>query len=187
MPALPARVIRFGPFELDAGKAELRKHGVRLRIQDQPLRILTALLEDPGETVSREELVRRVWPTGAFVDFEHGLNAAVNRLRHILGDSAENPRYIETVARRGYCFIGQVSPQAFAPALYSLAVLPFANLSRDRDDDYFSDGLAEEIISALAKIPSLRVIARLLLSIRRSYSAAEADRGAFERRRRARR
>ena len=93
MPGAPARVIRFGPFALDVGKAVLRKHGVRLRIQDQPFRILTALLDNPGETVGREELVKHVWPSGTFVDFEHSLNAAVNRLRQILGDSVENPRY----------------------------------------------------------------------------------------------
>src|SRR6516162_6537710 len=109
MSGWPARVIRFGPFELDVEKAELRKHGVRLRIHDQPFRILAALVENRGVTVTRQELIKRVWSSGTFVDFEHSLNAAVNRLRHVLSDSAENPRYIETVARRGYCFIGRTA------------------------------------------------------------------------------
>ena len=177
----PAKWIRFGPFELDVERAELRKKGVRLRIHDQPFRILTALLENPGVTVSRQELIKRVWSSGTFVDFEHSLNAAVNRLRETLGDSVEHPRYIETVARRGYCFIGQAvtSPPASSradektvsatetsespgpsQAPQTVAVLPFVNLGPDRTDDYFSDGLAEELISALTKVPLLRVTAR---------------------------
>jgi eukaryotic-like serine/threonine-protein kinase len=99
------RVFRFGAFELDPHAGELRKHGVRLHVQEQPLRILTALLERPGEIVTREDLVRTIWPDGVFVDFERGLNAAVNRLRHVLGDSASQPRYIETAARKGYRFL----------------------------------------------------------------------------------
>jgi DNA-binding winged helix-turn-helix (wHTH) protein len=102
------RIFRFGAFELDTGDGELRKHGVRLRLQDQPLKILLTLLERPGELVPREDLVRTVWPHGVFVDYERGLNAAVTRLRHALGDSAEQPRYIETITRKGYRFIGSV-------------------------------------------------------------------------------
>lgn len=98
-------------FELDPAAGELRKHGVRVRLQEQPFRVLTALLEKPGEIVSREELVRRIWPDGTFVEFERSLNAAVNRLRQTLGDSAEAPRYIETLARRGYRFIGPVKTE----------------------------------------------------------------------------
>jgi TolB-like protein/Flp pilus assembly protein TadD len=165
MRALLPRVIRFGSFELDTGKAQLRKHGVRLRIQDQPFCILMALLERPGEIISREELVKRVWPSGTFVDFEHSLNAAVNRLRQVLCDSLENPRYIETVTRRGYCFVGQVESQTQAADLQSLAVLPFTNLSHNGDDDYFCDGLAVEIINGLTKIPGLRVIGRASSSL----------------------
>jgi DNA-binding winged helix-turn-helix (wHTH) protein len=114
-----------------------------------------ALLERPGEIISREELVKRVWPSGTFVDFEHSLNAAVNRLRQVLCDSLENPRYIETVTRRGYCFVGPIESQTQAADLPSLAVLPFTNLCHDRDDDYFCDGLAVEIINGLNKIPGL--------------------------------
>ena len=101
--------------------AELRKHGVRLRIQDQPFRILLALLENPGEVVSREELVRRLWPDGTFVDFERSLNAAINRLRQVLSDSAERPRYVETVARRGYRFIAPVEAE---PEVISMPAEP---------------------------------------------------------------
>jgi Tol biopolymer transport system component/DNA-binding winged helix-turn-helix (wHTH) protein len=96
------RTVRFGVFEVDLCNGELRKHGVRLRLQEQPFKVLAALLEQPGEVVSREELVRRLWPEGTFVDFDRGLNAAVTRLRQVLGDSAVTPRYVETVARRGY-------------------------------------------------------------------------------------
>src|SRR6476469_9275117 len=100
-----AVLFRFGPFELDLRTGELRKRGVRLPLQDQPLRILTALLERPGDIVTREDLCRRLWPHGTFVDFEHSLNAAVRRLRVTLGDTAETPRFVETVHRRGYRFL----------------------------------------------------------------------------------
>jgi Tol biopolymer transport system component/DNA-binding winged helix-turn-helix (wHTH) protein len=109
-----SRIIRFGVFELDTANGELRKHGIRIRLQEQPFQILTALVTCPGEIVTREELVRRLWPEDTFVDFEHSLNAAVNRLRQVLGDSAETPRYIETVARRGYRFVGTVTPDVLA-------------------------------------------------------------------------
>lgn len=104
----PGEKIRFSEFELDLRRGELRKQGIRIRVQEQPLKILTALLEQPGEVVTREELRKRVWGEDTFVEFEHGLNAAVNRLREALCDSAEEPRYIETVARRGYRFIAEV-------------------------------------------------------------------------------
>lgn len=108
---LPPRIVRFGAFEADLTNVELRKHGAALRLQEQPFRVLEALVGRPGEIVPREELVRRLWPDGTFVDFERGLNAAVTRLRQALTESAENPRYIETVARRGYRFIGEVRPE----------------------------------------------------------------------------
>ena len=98
--------MRFGPFQLDLRTGELRKHGVRLRLQEQPFQVLAALLDRPGEVVTRDELARRLWADGTVVDYEGGLNAAVTRLRQALADSAETPRYIETVARRGYCWIG---------------------------------------------------------------------------------
>lgn len=109
---LPAGIVRFGAFEVDLTRGEMRKLGLRVRIQQQPLQVLSALLERPGEVVSREELVRRLWPEGTFVDFDRSLNAAVTRLRQTLSDSAEHPRYVETVARQGYRFVAPVE-QAF--------------------------------------------------------------------------
>jgi len=105
----------FGPFEVNAGSGELFKHGVRVRLSRQPLQILLALLEQPGEVVTREQLLAKIWAEGTFVDFEHSLNAAVNRLRQSLNDSAEKPRYIETVPARGYRFIGTLDRRMFSP------------------------------------------------------------------------
>jgi len=96
------QVGRFGPYEVHLATGELRKHGIRLRLQDQPFQILVLLLARPGKLVTREEIRQRLWPSGTFVDFDNGLNTALSRLREVLGDSAENPRYIETLARRGY-------------------------------------------------------------------------------------
>src|SRR5579863_2395612 len=102
------RTIRFNDFEMDVRAFELRREGSRVRLQEQPLRILTALLERPGEVVTRDEIRRRLWPNGTVVEVSHGINAAVQRLREALGESAENPRFIETLARRGYRFIAPV-------------------------------------------------------------------------------
>ena len=226
MPTSPAsRITRFGEYELDHRAGELRKGGIRIRLQDQPLLVLQALLETPGEVVTREELQRRIWPADTFVDFDHGLHAAVNRLRAALNDSAEKPRYIETVARRGYRFIGKVDlareiqPQVapleldgdshsgwstllfekvlwkswaallagfilaigFATLLVvanvyglrdwlvgpaaaarkqvrSLAVLPLENVSSDPKQEYFADGMTEELITQLSKLGAVKVI-----------------------------
>jgi Tol biopolymer transport system component/DNA-binding winged helix-turn-helix (wHTH) protein len=109
-PAAPSspRTIRFGVFELDLKAGELRKQGVKVKLQDQPFQILVMLLEHPGEIVTREEIQQKLWPADTFVDFEHGINAAVKRLREALDDSADNPRFVETLARRGYRFIAPV-------------------------------------------------------------------------------
>src|SRR5882724_3507899 len=96
---------KFGTFEIDLRARELRKGGIRVRLQDQPFEILAMMLDRPGEVVTREELRQRLWPAGTFVDFEHSLNAAVKRLRAALGDDADNPRFVETLPRRGYRFI----------------------------------------------------------------------------------
>src|SRR5712692_2240345 len=101
--------IRFGAFEVDLHTGELRKHGIKIRLQEQPLQILQQLLEHPGEVVNREELQKRIWPADTFVDFDHGLYSAVQRLREALGDPAETPRYVETLPRRGYRFIAPVN------------------------------------------------------------------------------
>jgi Tol biopolymer transport system component/DNA-binding winged helix-turn-helix (wHTH) protein len=114
-PGQSPKIIRFGAFEVDLNAGELRKQGLRLRLQEQPFQVLSALLENPGEVVGREDLVRRLWPDGTVVDFDRGLNAAVTRLRQALSDSAETPRYVETVARRGYRFIAPVDSAAEPP------------------------------------------------------------------------
>jgi TolB-like protein/DNA-binding winged helix-turn-helix (wHTH) protein/Flp pilus assembly protein TadD len=217
--------LRFGVFELDLRAGELRKHGLRVRLQEQPFQILVMLLDHPGEVVTREELQKKLWPADTFVDFDHGLNKAINKIREALGDSAESPRFVETVARRGYRFlvevkltdaaplpnsalatqpspateIGDRQPLAgnlparksllplpalkisvFAlllltaalaiwkfhssnrpsPAIRSLAVLPLESLSSDASQDYFADGMTDELIADLGQISALRVISR---------------------------
>ncbi len=215
--------LRFGVFELDLRSGELRKHGLRVRLQEQPFRLLEMLLERPGEVVTREELQKRLWPADTFVDFDHGLNKAINKIREALGDSAESPRFVETVSRRGYRFLAEVKdsevpvrnpelgvqtqppvapdhsylPDEVAkiknpslsrawkisvlllllvaavlairklhswggpsPAIRSLAVLPFESLSNDASQDYFADGMTDELISDLGQISALRVISR---------------------------
>ena len=207
-------------FATDLRTGELLKHGARVRLQGQPIQVLGVLLERPGELVTREELRARLWGSETFVDFEHGLHAAVNKLRAALNDSADDPSYIETIPRRGYRFVGSIETStevdsaggplgvrpgsdptpreqlrsAFASARIlvaaalvtvaivaliatrktasrpsstpngrpMLAVLPFENLSGNADQEYFSDGLTEELITALGQLDSARlgVIAR---------------------------
>src|SRR5215470_11135821 len=103
-----SNAVRFGVFELDVRKGELRKSGLKLQLGGQPLQVLAVLLERPGEVVTREELHKQLWAEGTFVDVEHGLNAVVNRIRDVLGDSSDSPRFIETIPRRGYRFIASV-------------------------------------------------------------------------------
>jgi TolB-like protein/DNA-binding winged helix-turn-helix (wHTH) protein/Tfp pilus assembly protein PilF len=232
--ATVSRVLHFGVFEVDLKACEIRKHGVRLKLPEQPFQVLSVLLENPREIVTRDELRTRLWPSDTFVDFDHGLNNAVMRLREVLGDSSESPRFVETIPRRGYRFIAPVAgsllpatptipPQeesghvpvevakpepvepsaeirskpadhpwastgrlaiigagilfasllgaaafyryhrsgAVAPAQSkSLIVLPLENLSGDKDQDYFADGMTDDLIANLAKIHSLRVISR---------------------------
>jgi TolB-like protein/DNA-binding winged helix-turn-helix (wHTH) protein/Flp pilus assembly protein TadD len=215
----PPRRLRFGVFEADPRIGELTKNGKRLPLQEQPFQLLAMLLERPGELVSREELRAEIWPQ-TIVDFDHGLNKAISKIRDALGDSAENPRFIETVARRGYRFLADVSvvhdgpperapgdlaeqahagslarlegglpsrrpPRALTwgllglglalvlavavswilytsrssvPKIRSLAVLPLKNLSGDLSQDYFTDGMTEELITELGQISALRVI-----------------------------
>jgi TolB-like protein/DNA-binding winged helix-turn-helix (wHTH) protein/Tfp pilus assembly protein PilF len=234
-----ARVIRFGLFEVDLDNNELRKKGVRLKLQDQPQSLLRMLLEHPGTLVTRDDLRNRLWKPGTYVEFDHSLNTAMMRLREVLGDSSENPMFIETVPRKGYRFIapvhevekeqpplnetkplltstmpvagGQLSgtsqparPQfhhvipgrpirqvplskallggflivslviaglflfrqklgyvsSDSKQITSIAVLPMENLSGDANQDYFADGMTDELIASLARISSLRVISR---------------------------
>jgi TolB-like protein/DNA-binding winged helix-turn-helix (wHTH) protein len=203
----PSGRFRFGVFELDLRAGELRKHGMRVRLQEQPLQVLAMLVQHPGEVVSREELRNKLWAADTFVDFDHGLNKAVNKIRDSLGDSAESPRFVETVARRGYRFLAEVTqPDASptvakpepeprrhvaavppplvwqisllavaivvfvawklhsrnvgSPVIRSLAVLPLESLSSDSSQDYFADGMTDELITDLGQISALRVISR---------------------------
>jgi TolB-like protein/DNA-binding winged helix-turn-helix (wHTH) protein/Flp pilus assembly protein TadD len=217
--------LRFGVFDVDVRAGELRKHGLRVRLQEQPFQILAMLLEHPGQVVTREELQKKLWPADTFVDFDHGLNKAVNKIRDALGDSAESPRFVETIARRGYRFLAEVKAADAAPgqsshvapppipaaetrdrpdlavtpaatknrapsiawkmavfvllalivfftgwklhsrnypasAIHSLAVLPLESLSNDASQDYFADGMTDELISDLGQLSALRVISR---------------------------
>jgi TolB-like protein/DNA-binding winged helix-turn-helix (wHTH) protein/Tfp pilus assembly protein PilF len=225
-PSIPKSVVRFGTYEVSLQSGEVRKSGLRIRVQHQPLKLLEILLERPGEVVTREELCSRVWPNETFGDFDQALNIAIAKLRTALGDSAENPRFIETLSKRGYRFIADVSvvdpnartgkpepggtipgatevehalPAAGLAAtrkshlwtwhwglallalvlgmsilalwvfhsraqtptgIRSLAVLPLENLSGDPAQNYFADGMTDELITDLAQISALRVISR---------------------------
>ena len=195
---------RFGIFEVDLHSRELRKSGLKIKLHGQPFGLLAMLLERPGEVLTREQLQRKLWPSETFVDFERGLNKAINRLREALSDDASNPRFIETLPRHGYRFIAATMPDEtqskqkqrltrgwviwlsaaalFAiasafflanagglrsrllsrfsaqPQIRSLAVLPLTNLSSDREQDYFTEGMTEALITELGKIRVLRVI-----------------------------
>ncbi len=160
-------VVRFDCFELDIAAGRLRKRGIRISLPGQSCQVLAALLERPGQVVTREELQHRLWPGDVFVDFENNLNTAVARLREALGDSAERPRFIETLPKHGYRFIADINPPVPAtaeakPSRVRLLVLPFLNLSGDPAQEYFSDAITDEIITALAGVApeQLAVIAR---------------------------
>lgn len=159
-PADTPEQLRFATFELDMRSRELREGDRLIRLQEQPFEVLQTMLERPGDVVTREEFRQRLWPSGTFVDFEHGLNAAVKRLRAALGDTADNPRFVETLPRRGYRFIAKLG--AAAGRQVRLAVLPFANLSGDPAQDCFSDSLTEELTAQLgvASQGRIGVIAR---------------------------
>jgi TolB-like protein/DNA-binding winged helix-turn-helix (wHTH) protein/Flp pilus assembly protein TadD len=221
-PIRSSRQIRFGAFEVDLRAGELRRKGLKVKLQEQPLQLLTILVEHRGDLVTREELQKTLWPGDTLVDFDHGLNKAVNKIRQALGDSAENPRFVETLGRRGYRFIADVvtvdeapgpleitglpgprdldpAPLAGEPAarrlsswpldwrisglalvlalailmlwmlhpgshgsprIRSLAVLPLESLSDDASQDYFADGMTDELITDLGQIRALRVVSR---------------------------
>jgi TolB-like protein/Tfp pilus assembly protein PilF len=163
-PGTYASQIRFGVFEVDLRTRELRKKGHKLRLQEQPFQLLTLLLEKPNDVVTRQEIQRKIWGEDTFVDFDHGVNRAINKLRETLGDSADNPRFIETLSRRGYRFIAPVQRdlQPLNNSKKMLIVLPFANMSLDAEQEYFSDGLTEEMIAHLSRLnpERLGVIAR---------------------------
>lgn len=204
------RVYRFGPFTLDARTGELTNSGQRIPLREQPLQLLLALIEQPGELVTREQLTSRLWSGHTFVDFDRGLNKAVKHLREALGDSADRPQFVETLPRKGYRFIAPVTHGAdplehpasehapavkrrrarlaalaaliaavavaiaidvgnsrtwiarwgAAPQISAIAVMPLENLSRDPEQEYFADGMTDELITDLAKMGGLRVTSR---------------------------
>jgi TolB-like protein len=161
-----SKIVSFGPYRADLRSRELYKSGVRIVLQDQAFRLLEGLLERPGEVLGRDELRARLWPSGTFVDFEHSINAAVRRLRRALGDSADAPRYIETLHRRGYRFVGTVPTDARGTATtprMRLAVLPFSSITTQSEADGFVEGLTEETIAQITHrcAPSIGVVSRL--------------------------
>ena len=123
-------LLRFGIFEVDLRAGELRKNGLRVRLQEQPFQVLAMLLERPGEIVGRQELQKKLWPADTFVDFDHGLNKAINKLRDALGDSAESPRFVETIARRGYRFLADVKAADAVPVRSPEKAAPPSSLGR---------------------------------------------------------
>lgn len=160
-------IVRFDCFEVDLAAGRLCKRGIRIPLRDKSFALLAALLEHPGELVTREDLRHQLWDDDVFVDFDNNLNTVVGRLREALNDSGEHPRFIETLPRRGYRFIAEVHhlsppPVEFAERRPRLVVLPFVNLSGNAGEEYFSDALTEEIITAIAAISPehLGVIAR---------------------------
>jgi len=212
-PVSAARILRFDSFELDLQAGELRKRGIKLRLQGQPIQVLGILLQSAGNLVTREELRSQLWSADTFVDFDHSLHNAIARIREVLGDSADAPKYIETLPRRGYRFIAPLEEvqapwmepetsktgvtqttvarrpdlgsgflvtlvaclalgfaiwmtwqhfyaKSAAPVIRSLAVLPLQNFSGDPAQEYFADGMTEELITELSRIHAIKVISR---------------------------
>jgi TolB-like protein/tetratricopeptide (TPR) repeat protein len=173
------RVIRFDEYSVDLSAGHLFKRGIRLRLRDQSFAVLTELLEHAGEVVTREQLRSKLWPSDTFVDFDNNLNTAVGRLREALGDSVAHPRFIETLPKRGYRFIGIISEpelnsEGTGVRRVKLLVLPFANLSGDPSKEYLADGMTEEFITDLAALAPERlgVIARTTAML---YKGVQAD------------
>src|SRR5215472_9273917 len=149
--------MRFGVFEIDPSARELRKHGLRIKLQDQPFAVLLILLEKPGQLVTKEELQQRLWPADTFVEFDKGIYNAMKRLRETLGDEAETPRYIETLPRRGYRFIALVERRNGAGERLQLPPTPGSHPPSPR-----TKGLASEIGATAASdnqsVPILKVV-----------------------------
>jgi cholera toxin transcriptional activator len=137
-----ARRYRFGVFEADAATGELRKQGVRIKVNVQPFQVLLMLLERPGELLTREEISRELWPEGTFVDYEHGVNSAINRIREALGDRARNPRFVETLARRGYRFLApvqRVADDAESSTILSPMTEPMPGTQKQKEEPVAPD------------------------------------------------
>ena len=166
--------VQFGPFHANLHTGELFRSRRRVPLQEKPFQILKALLERRGEMVTREELHQKLWSKNVFVDFDRGLKTAISKLRHALGDSAERPRVIETLPRRGYRLVAPLRTQTTFESSGSesrrhrlrLAVLPFRNLSPNPEREHFIEGITEEIISELGRLPDgrLGVVAQISLA-----------------------
>ncbi len=147
--------VQFATFEIDFQSRELRKHGLKLKLQPQPYRVLEMLIRRRGAVVTREELQGAIWGHSTNVDFDQGINKAIRRLRQVLGDSAESPRFIETLPKRGFRFLVPIEDR-----FDTVAVLPLANFSGDPKEEYFCDGMTEELITSLFRTSKLRVVSR---------------------------
>jgi cholera toxin transcriptional activator len=153
MDAAPTRLVyRFATYEADPATGELRKAGVRLRLPEQPFRVLIMLLERPGELITREEIRQKLWPADTFVDFDHGLNTVINRLRETLGDSAANPRFIETLARRGYRFLAPVEVTGSASAAPVSPAAPVEPISPPAESSRSINGALPELNGRMAAV-----------------------------------
>src|SRR5215472_15247111 len=155
-------LVRFGFFELDLRAGELHKNGTRMRLQDQPFQVLAMLIEHPDQIVTREELRSKLWPADTFVDFDHSLNRAINKLREALNDAADAPQFIETLPKRGYRFLAPIDGclgHKRGTPLDSIAVFPLTTSLPDPDLEYLSVGIPGSVIHSLSHIPGLRVIA----------------------------
>lgn len=161
---------RFGVFEADASSGELRKQGIRIKLNAQPFQLLLMLLDRPGEVLTREEIVQTIWSDGTFVDYEHGLNSAVNRIREALGDSASNPRFVETLARRGYRFVAPVQRITAEIGLehYTDAAAPVAV---DSTVAVLKDDVTNNILPTSAELPDAprKVVRALFLLLQLMY------------------
>jgi TolB-like protein len=167
---------RFDAFEVNFASREVRKHGLRIRLAQKPFQILELLLQEPGNVVTRKALREKLWPD-THVGYEHSLNTAVNTLRELLGDSAQNPRYIETLPRVGYRFIASVQRPHAVANKQVLVTLPFTNLTGDGSKDFFIDGLNEEITLQLGLLEPgrLGVIARTTAVLYKNTSKSVAE------------
>jgi cholera toxin transcriptional activator len=166
----PARRYRFGSFEADASTGELRRQGVRVRINAQPFQVLLMLLERPGEVLTREEISAALWPDGTFVDFDHGMNTAVNRIREALGDAAANPRFVETLARRGYRFVAPVERIEVGTTAPGASTAPDASELTPAIPEY-EPGVGNGILSTPQDLPRTphRVVFTLFLLLQLMY------------------
>jgi cholera toxin transcriptional activator len=164
----PARHYRFGAFEADASTGELRRQGIRIKLNAQPFQVLLMLLEHPGEVLTREEISRALWSDGTFVDYDHGVNSAVNRIREALGDAANSPRFVETLARRGYRFVAPVEAIADDADLRPLPAVPSEPPRRSQESE---SRLGNGILSSPEELPktSHTVVQTLFLLLQLMY------------------